>query len=270
MEFQQFLPSQILMPYVRHYYLFESDAGTGFDDTVFPSGDMEMIFNLGDGIWESAVKGKFIRTPPVELWGQITKPLSIKSKGRHIMLGVKFFTHSAAYFIDEDMSIFNDQVCDVYDIIGSPIKKLHMQLLDAKSIQIRISLLENYLIHKLVVNERKIFKINKVGNILATIKINSTDNNLNAVASSHNVSPRYLHKLLYQYTGLSPTSFNKISRFQQSLKLISKNSQSLTAIAYHCGYFDQSHFIRDFKAFTGVTPSSYLDHITPVNQLLLQ
>jgi AraC-like DNA-binding protein len=76
--------------------------------------------------------------------------------------------------------------------------------------------------------------------------------------------------LIYQHTGLSPKSFNKISRFQLSLRLIAKNEQPFTSIAYDCGYFDQSHFIRDFKSFTGLTPSAYLENKFSVNQVFLQ
>ncbi|MEO3402370.1 helix-turn-helix transcriptional regulator [Mucilaginibacter sp. CAU 1740] len=270
MDFQQFTPSELLKPYVRHYYLFQSDADTEFADTVFPSGDMEMIFNLGNGIWEASVGDQYYRTPPVELWGQITRPLPIKSKGKHSMLGIKFFTHSAAYFLDEEITIFNDRVYDLYEVMGAPIKTLHQQLLDTKPTEARINLIENFLIRRLISNERRLFKIDKVGDMLSSIKTNAADSNLGIVANKHNVTPRYLHKLINQYTGLTPTAYNKINRFQQSLKLISKGSQSLTAIAYSSGYFDQSHFIRDFKAFTGITPSSYLDNITPVNQLLMQ
>ena len=119
-------------------------------------------------------------------------------------------------------------------------------------------------------NEKKSFRVNKVAHILTSIKRNPAENNLSNIASKHGITPRYLHKLIYQNTGLSPTSFNKINRFQFSLKLIGKNEQPLTSIAYHCGYFDQSHFIRDFKSFTGLTPSAYLENISPVNQLLMQ
>src|SRR4051812_38469435 len=101
MQFRQFYPSESLRPYIRHYYLFESTSSSSFEDIVYPSGDMEMIFNLGDGTWQCFVDNHFQVNPAVELWGQITKPLAIKSTGRHLMLGVKFFTHSAGYFIDD-------------------------------------------------------------------------------------------------------------------------------------------------------------------------
>jgi len=264
MEFQHFPPSDILKPYIKCYYIFESGSDIEFEDTVFPSGEMEVIFNLGQGIWESSVENKFYRNPPIELWGQITKPLTIKSKGRHTMLGIRFLTHSAAYFFNDEIGMFNDQVSDLCEIIGSPVKILHSQLLETAGLNRRIELLEDFLMKRFAGTEKKSFKIDKVANILTSIK------NLGNIASTHCITPRYLHKLIYQHTGLSPKSFNKINRFQLSLRLVAKNEQPFTSIAYDCGYFDQSHFIRDFKSFTGVTPSAYQENKFPVNQSFLQ
>lgn len=270
MVFKQVLPSDILKPYVKYFYLFQSEENIEFDDTVFPSGNMEVVFNLGEGAWESFVENEYFKTPQIELWGQITKPLAIRSKGKHTMLGVKFYTHSAAYFFNDAIGIFNDRVYDLCDIIGSPVKCLHAQLLETSALNRRIELIENFLLRRLPGTEKKSSRIGKVANILTSIKKNSAENNINNIASRLGITPRYLHKLIYQHTGLSPKSFNKINRFQRSLKLISKNEQPLTAIAYDCGYFDQSHFIRDFKSFTSVTPSAYMENHFPVNQVFLQ
>src|SRR5688572_15281906 len=270
MKFTEFPPSDILKPYIKCYFIFKSVSDIEFEDTVFPSGDMEMIFNLGEGVWESSVENKFFRTPQIELWGQITKPLAIKSKGRHTMLGIKFLTHSAAYFFDDEIGMYNNLVSDVGDIIGSPVKILHSQLLETTELTRRIELIEKFLLKRLAGNEKKSSRIDKVANILTSIKKDTAENNISTIASRHGITPRYLHKLIYQHTGLSPKSFNKINRFQLSLRLIAKNEQPFTSIAYDCGYFDQSHFIRDFKSFTGVTPSAYLENKFSVNQAFLQ
>jgi len=63
--------------------------------------------------------------------------------------------------------------------------------------------------------------------------------------------------LFVQYTGLTPKLYSQINRFQNSLQLVREGNSSLTSIAYECGYADQSHFIREFKSFTGLTPSGY-------------
>jgi AraC-like DNA-binding protein len=266
MEFTHFPPSELLRPYIRHYYLFESGSDAGFGDTVYPSGDMEMIFNLGEGSWSA--NGRV--NPPIELWGQITKPLPICSTGRHTMLGVKFFPHSAAYFLDEAIGDLNDRVTDLGDILGHPVKQLQARLLETTDVATRISLLESFLVGKLVRAERKSTRLDRVGHILKTMLKDPAEVKINAIANQHGITSRYLNKLIFQHTGLTPISFNKIRRFQLSLKLVARNDQPLTSIAYESGYFDQSHFIKEFKSFTGLTPSAYLKSISPVNQLLVQ
>lgn len=270
MEFNYYSPSDILKPYIKHYYIFESGSDIPFEDTVFPGGDMEVIFNLGKGIWESAVENKFSPTPGIELWGQITKPLAIRSTGRHTMLGIRFLTHSASCFLDDEISMYNNQVSDLGDIMGSPVKILHAQLLETNSPTERIGLIEDFLLKRLARNEKRSPRIDRVASILTSIKKDAEESSISTIASRHGMTTRYLHKLIYQHTGLSPKSFTKIRRFQLSLKLIARNEQPFTAIAYDCGYFDQAHFIREFKSFTGVTPSAYLENKFPVNKIFLQ
>ena len=95
--------------------------------------------------------------------------------------------------------------------------------------------------------------------------------NIENVASRYGITSRYLQKLFLQYTGLTPKLYTKINRFQNSLRLVTQNNNSLTSIAYDCGYFDQSHFIREFKSFTGLTPSGYTSagsSITLLSQII--
>src|SRR5579872_2713885 len=112
MSYQEIAPSERLRPFVKCYFMFDSAVDFQLHDTVFPGGYIEFIFNLGEAKWESAVGNTFRTTPPVELWGQITRPLNVKSAGKNKMLGIRFFSHTAAYFIEEEIWEFNDQVCD--------------------------------------------------------------------------------------------------------------------------------------------------------------
>ena len=269
MEFQHFQPTQILAPYIRHYYVFESEGNTAYADTVFPSGDMEVIFNLGGGIWESFHENGFHKNPAIELWGQVTRPLPIRSSGAHLMLGVRFFTHATSFLLDDEIGVFNDQVSDLTDVMGKDIRDLHNRLLEANSTSMRITLLDSFFTNKLMQASRRHDRLDKVARILTSITKDPTENNIGRIAGTFGITTRYLHKLVYQHTGLSPKSFDKIHRFKTSLKLIGENKLPLTSIAYDAGYFDQSHFIRDFKSFTGLTPSAYLSNLSTVNQMLI-
>src|SRR2546430_1223578 len=87
MKYNEIAPGIRLKQYVKCYYVYESATNVAFEDTVFPSGCMEIIFNLGTGKWQTATGNSFVTTPAIELWGQIIRPLPIKSIGPHIMLG---------------------------------------------------------------------------------------------------------------------------------------------------------------------------------------
>lgn len=122
----------------------------------------------------------------------------------------------------------------------------------------QVELVEAFLLKKLFLVQKKFSRLPVVDNVVAELKQDDFFDNLENVASRYGFTARYLQKLFLQYTGLTPKLYHKINRFQKSLRLVSKKDLSLTSIAYECGYFDQSHFIRDFKSFTGLLPSAHI------------
>jgi AraC-like DNA-binding protein len=248
MHYQEIIPDSRLKQYVKCYYSYESDSATAFEDTVFPSGCMEVIFNLGSGHWETSAG----TTPPIELWGQITQPLPIRSIGKNTMLGIRFLPHGAARFLNEKADSFNNQVVDYRDVAGKEVAGLHQRLLEAKTQQQQIALIETFLLQQ---KEKPTAKLAIVDDVMQELRRQDVIDNIENIASRYGISARYLQKIFLQYTGLTPKLYSKIHRFQHSLRLVTKKESPLTAIAYDCGYFDQSHFIREFKSFTGFTPS---------------
>jgi AraC-like DNA-binding protein len=264
MKYHEIRPGNELKQYVKCYYVYESDTDVAFEDTVFPSGCMEIIFNLGAGKWQTAVGDSFATTPSIELWGQIIRPLPIRSIGKNTMLGIRFLPHGAAYFLNDKADLFNNQVVDLGNLLGSSVNTLHSKLLEAATWNKRIELVEEFLLHRLSLSERRLSKAVVVSSIMNEIKQDDFFDNIENVASRYGITSRYLQKLFLQYTGLTPKLYSKINRFQNSLRLVTKKDTSLTSIAYDCGYFDQSHFIREFKSFTGFTPSGYSFQNSPV------
>ena len=264
MKYSEVRPGNRLKQYVKCYYIYESEANVIFDDTVFPSGCIEIIFNLGTGKWQTAVENSFVTTPPIELWGQIIKPLAVRSIGKNIMLGVRFFPHAAGCFLNGKIDLFNNRVVDFRDLSGNAVNVLYSKLQETSSWNKRIELVEGFLFQSLVLSERRFRKMTVVNDIMNEIRREDFFDNIENVASRYGITSRYLQKLFLQYTGLTPKLYSKINRFQNSLRLVTQKDISLTSIAYDCGYFDQSHFIREFKSFTGLTPSSYSIESSPV------
>ncbi len=264
MKYKEIIPGERLKQYVKCYYIYESATAAAFEDTVFPSGCMEIIFNLGTGKWQIANRDVFVTNPSIELWGQITQPLAVKSIGKNTMLGIRFYPHAAAYFLNDKVGLFNNQVVDFRELSGSPVQTLYSKLLETTAWNKRIKLVEDFLSHRLSFSERKLGKVAVVSNIMNELRGEDFFDNIENVASRYGITSRYLQKLFLQYTGLTPKLYSKINRFQNSLRLVTKKDTSLTSIAYDCGYFDQSHFIREFKSFTGFTPSGYAFESSPI------
>jgi AraC-like DNA-binding protein len=72
------------------------------------------------------------------------------------------------------------------------------------------------------------------------------------------VSPRWLTQVFRAEVGLTPKRYQRIQRFQAALCRIERNKHIDWAdIAFASGYFDQAHFIHDFRAFSGLSPTDY-------------
>ena len=264
MIYYEIRPGKALQPYVKCYYIYESDSPAAFEDTVFPSGCTEIIFNLGSGNWHTLTGETFTPTPAIELWGQLVRPLSIKSTGRNTMLGIRLLPHAAAGIMNDKVNLFNNQVTSYGDIYGKTVRSLHLQLLETGSRDKRIALVETFLLQQLQNAAKRLPKIALINDLMYELRHQHQPGTMENMASRYGITARYMQQLFVQYTGLTPKLYSQINRFQKSLKLVTAGNASLTSIAYECGYADQSHFIREFKTFTGYKPSGYSIENSPV------
>lgn len=258
MQYREFTPSEPLQPYIKCYYIFETGSNAVFEDRAFATGCIELMFNLGGGEWQTFTNSGFTANPPVELWGQVIEPLSFRSIGANRMLGVRFYPHTASVFLNEDVQVFNNRVNDFNAIAGRPVKELHTRLLEATSMSEQIRLLEAFLMARCYAQPKHFEQLKLINHVMHELKQEDFFEKITSVASRYGITSRYLQKLFLKHTGLTPKLYTKINRFQNSLVLVSKREESLTSIAYECNYFDQAHFIREFKSFTGLTPSEFL------------
>jgi AraC-like DNA-binding protein len=264
MTYYEIKPGLLLQQYIKCYYVYESSSTVTFEDTVFPSGCMEIIFNLGTGNWQTQPGNEFITNPSIELWGQLNRPLHVRSIGRNTMLGVRFYPHAAASMLPDKASLFNNQVIDYRDVSDKSINTLQAQLQETRTWNKRIALLEAYLLQQTEQAGKRLGKVEVVKDLMYELRHQDVYETMETIATRYGISARYMQQLFLQYTGLTPKLYSQINRFQHSLKLVTSRNTSLTDIAYECGYADQSHFIKEFKAFTGTTPSGYSINNSPV------
>ena len=147
-----------------------------------------------------------------------------------------------------------DQSIDPSELFGGDIWELQDQLLCTDCWPIRINLVENYFAKKLTNScwEDKVFQYAE-----RCIYNGNGDVDLSRLSKSIGTSQKSLERLFQKRLGLSPKKYCRLIRFFVATKLLN-TSLSRTQVAYECGFFDQMHFIKDFRKVTGMTPKDYL------------
>ncbi len=116
----------------------------------------------------------------------------------------------------------------------------------------QIELLENYWLSKFVTKDLTLME-----QILADIE---TELTIDAIAKKHSVSRKHINALFLKHIGKPPSEYRKIYRFRNTL-IENKKSKSLTTLSHRSLFYDQSHFIKDFKALTKIKPSWFFKNI---------
>ncbi len=107
-----------------------------------------------------------------------------------------------------------------------------------------------------------VFKDMEEDRVLSNLLVLSKDHNLDNFYKQNILSTRQIQRKVKDLTGITPKSIERIGRFYDTLKIIKSNENNIDFknIALETNFYDQSSFIKEFKFFTGVTPTLFLLH----------
>ncbi len=147
------------------------------------------------------------------------------------------------------------RLLDLQTLFGSAGREIEARVMAAPHNAARMALvsrfLETQLLHKRV-RDAAVFR-----SIVQLLAEGGTRPVARLAAGAH-LSVRQFERKVKEHAGLSPKLLSRIARFQAAATLaVGEAPQSLTEIGYNCGYYDQSHFIRDFKEFSGYQPHEF-------------
>lgn len=137
---------------------------------------------------------------------------------------------------------------------ASEIGEIASQLREPTSIEEKFGALESFLLQRI-----KIPDIDpRLPYAIAALKLRQ-HYRVDELSEALCLSSRGLLKLFKKYVGISPAHYKKIARFNQAASsILNRPELPLTQIALECGYYDQAHFIKDFREFGGISPSDFL------------
>jgi hypothetical protein len=260
MNYETFPPHPDLEALVKCHWILEVPADADAQrQRIIPDGCLEMIFTLGDDIKRYTVGDEFIIQPRAMILGQTIEPFYIQPMGQVNTFAVRFYPYGFINFADTSLNNLANRETPLGLLFGEePARELEGKIVHAKDTKERIAIAEGFLLNKL--NERA--TIDHI--VKATVDVLFSTRGkavLNTILKDDLSKRRQLERKFQKQIGISAKQLGKVIRLQTALKLLlNRQSENLARIAYESEYYDQAHFIRDFKEFTGTNPGSFLHH----------
>jgi AraC-like DNA-binding protein len=255
MFYRQYTPHAALRSFIKCYWIMESDDLSFADhkEKILPDGSMEMVFHYHD-LYRQFKKGKEKIQSRSLIVGQLKDYIEISPSGKAGMVAVRFHPHGAYPFIKIPMDEFTEEAVDL-SLVLKDASTIQEMILNACSHSERISIIERFLLQQLSGIQTLDPRMNASLDLITRYH-----GNLSIKELSHrvNLSERQVERIFRTGVGLSPKTLSRIIRLQNSIQMIQQGQvKNLTDLAYCSGYFDQAHFIREFRSFAGVSPSNY-------------
>lgn len=256
MNYQVFEPCKDLSSLVKCYWTLESHKEPSTEkQTIVPDGCMEMIFHYGDLYKQYLENGNCILQPKCFVVGQLTRPLEIEPTGETGIFSVRFYPEGFLPFATMPIKDMENKAISLEQLFGNEGLKIEQLIVNAASTPEKILQIETFLMSRLISLETI---DNIIKSTIETILTAHGQLSVSVLSKQNNINRRQLERKFSAAIGLSPKQLSKTIRLQNTLKLlINKKFTSLTALAYEGDYYDQAHFIKDFREFTGLTPKEF-------------
>jgi AraC-like DNA-binding protein len=251
------IPSAPLNFYINTFY-YPNDSGPLLREKILPLPALDLKINFGGGfqVYDAGQVKPF--TTLTESWvlGLWTTYHIVDWPSDLQYLGVSFKPGGAYPFLGLPLSELQNQVVSLDAIWGTFAAELRERLYAAPTIQTRFALLEQFLLARLCEAPQG---LKAVQYAVAEIAHHHGTLSIRELSESMGMSQKHLIVQFKQMVGCTPKELGRLDRFADILASIDLTQPvDWTLVAHRFYFHDQSHFIRDFKEFTGHTPTDYL------------
>lgn len=249
-----------LRPFVRAAWYIDGTA----DNAVpyFADGSPGIVFQQRDtGVFACGAPAKI---PDAYIFGQPINPIVLNAPKNCIIMGIAFYPHVLQSLFRINAGEITDNFVDLQLLPATSqprssdesLGHLSEQLWSTGNPQRQFHLIFHYLDSLIKKNASEPDK--GIQYAVSLIMQENKGASLSKIHTDLNISERTFERKFEQHVGISPRLLANIAQFQASLRQLKTGKyQRLSDIAYENGYSDQSHFIRAFKRFTGVSPLQF-------------
>lgn len=236
---------------VRSYWLLESDVPY----THYSMAEIcpELLFHYDGRFSELLPNGASSSSFTAGIHGPGTSIRKFHINSAFAMFGVYFYPQAIPLLFNIPAAECANQMPDLSVLLKHVGAALEEQIGLAQSTAARVAVIEQFLDSCLC----QYYQHSNIFHAIARIVHSPEPISIRELSGNYYLSERQFERQFKHYTGLTPKLFSRIARFQRATKQFGTPGLSLTSLALECGYYDQSHFIHDFKTFSGLHPKTY-------------
>jgi AraC-like DNA-binding protein len=255
----QILPSKELMSFIKHYLFLESEKKSIKKLRLFSDGNTGMVFSFKSNLISNIQNNALLDYLPTSfVYGQISEFKDLYLVNEASLIIVVFQPAGINQLMGVSAAELRDNIIRTEDLFGWQGLNLPAKLFEQSNVQGKLKILNAFFIE---LATKKVF----VNQVLIDASVNfifknKGANSINQLVKHVGYTERHIERTFIECIGLSPKKFGNIVKLHSFLKLLKDKSthNNLTKISYEAGYSDQSHLIKEFKKYTGITPKEYL------------
>jgi len=245
-------PNQYLRQYISRYWLWENEPDL---PQILPGTGTELMFHYYTPFVVKTQKDDVFTAPNCHIISPRHGRYRLNPVQHNGFISVRFRAGAFRHFCKDSSNNLIDSFININELWGRQGQEFGQRVLAAKSLEERIIIIEGFLMKLLETYHRPRSWLD-----MAVMKLFGSDAvKLKNLSSDLFISDRQLQRKFKEAVGVSPKTFQRISRFETVLKyLLLNKKKDYLKIALEHGYYDQSHFIREFKTHVGEYPALYL------------
>ncbi len=252
MHFRTYTPAPKLRNWVRFYWSLESEKP--YTHYGMASVCPELVFHYKGRFDEEDSKGLVSSSFSAGLQAQSRYTKKFITETDFGIFGAYLYPQTIPVIFGYPAPELCNQMEDIKTLLGIEGSVLEERIAGAGNGDQRVLILDRFFERRLAETQNQSIP---VFDAICRMTRGYAGKTIRSISSEYFLSERQFERQFIKYTGMSPKLFARISRFHQALEMYTNKRTSLTAIGYDCGYYDQSHFIHDFREFSGYQPGEY-------------
>ena len=248
-------PCQALSRYIDRFWWHEANAGDTLP-TITPGVGTELIIHYRNA-YDYQFSKQVLRAPQAHIICCRSGQFRLSAKSAVGFIGIRFRGGALRHFGRFSMQDIADDFVSAEDVLGNNIATLTDMISELSTIDEKVSVIERFLLRQLARNRRDELLLD---NLAKRLYYQSATLTIEEVADNSGYSRRHFQRLFKNSLGVTPKNYISCAKFERSLRqLLLKKQTNYAPVVHDFGYYDQSHYIKEWQRYLACSPSAFLN-----------